>query len=358
MEKLDWIDALRGYAILGVIFVHSLIEDQTVYLSQFWAVGHKGVELFFIVSAFTLLLSFYRRKEEKLNSGNFFIRRFFRIAPMFYLALIYYLFQDRNLEYPASYFQNASAANITAHAFLITGFSPYWINSIVPGGWSVAAEVLFYLLCPLLFTQTTSLKKAFFYYFLALICGHASYYLFQLNPLIQDLYLWDLYLYYYLPSHLFIFLLGFIAYFTCQQSVRTASKYIMLLLVCCAGFYVIGYFIPFHNNKILNNNLFGIGCVIAINILARYKIPLVINSPIRFLGKISFSVYLSHFAALHLLNVFSLNYLGNSSTQSFFIRVGLVLIISVPVSFITYKLIEIPFQTVGRKIINKRTLKN
>jgi peptidoglycan/LPS O-acetylase OafA/YrhL len=356
MEKLDWIDALRGYAILGVIFVHSLLEDQTVFLAKFWSIGHKGVELFFIVSAFTLLLSFYRRKDEQLALGNFFIRRFFRIAPMFYLALVYYLFQDRNIDFPASYHQNASPANITAHALLLNGISPHWINSIVPGGWSVGAEVLFYMLCPFLFKKITSINRAMIFYFVALIVGQAIYYLLQLNPLISDLERWELFLYYFLPSHLYIFFLGFIAYYTCQQDAKTAGRYIIVLIASCALLYVINYFIPFHNNKLLNNNLFGICCVIAINVLSRYRIPWVVNPAIKFLGTISFSVYLSHFAALHLLNVFSLNYLVDNSTQNFLIRMILILAISMPISYLTYRFVEVPFQNIGRRIINKRSL--
>lgn len=89
-----YIDALRGIAILMVVAVHvsqsnSLkIDDLTRSILNN---GSKGVQLFFIVSAFTLFMSFNNRYDkESTPILNYSIRRFFRIAPMYYLALIFY----------------------------------------------------------------------------------------------------------------------------------------------------------------------------------------------------------------------------------------------------------------------------
>lgn len=355
MQKLDWVDALRGYAILGVLSVHSLLEDNSVFLAKFWALGHKGVQLFFIVSAFTLMLSYSRRKEEKLATDNFFIRRFLRIAPMFYVALVYYLIQDRNLAYPASYWQNASPSNIIAHIFMLNGTSPHWINSIVPGGWSVGVEVLFYLACPFLFARITDIKKAFIYYVATLILGQLLYWFLAANPLIADTEKWSLFLYYYLPSQLFVFMLGFIAFFTTQLQIKAAAKYIGTLLAISVAAYGAWYFMPNKDFKLLNNNLMAVSFVIVVNILARFKFNVIVNPVVKFIGKISFSLYLSHFAALHFLNVFALNNLTSNATQNFCIRFALVLSIATAISVLTYKFIEVPFQDIARNVIKRRT---
>ena len=51
-----YIDALRGWAILGVIIVHSSQNfELPSILSRLSAAGARGVQLFFVVSALTLL---------------------------------------------------------------------------------------------------------------------------------------------------------------------------------------------------------------------------------------------------------------------------------------------------------------
>jgi len=91
MNRLPFIDALRGLAIFGVFIVHSSqsIDGLPRWLSSLASQGARGVQLFFVISAFTLFLSLStRRKNEKRPTLNFFIRRFFRIAPLFYAALL------------------------------------------------------------------------------------------------------------------------------------------------------------------------------------------------------------------------------------------------------------------------------
>ena len=85
----DWIDSLRGYAILLVIAVHAtqvckLPEVVQTFLNQ----GARGVQLFFVVSAVTLMMSWRARQDGVLA---FYKRRFFRIAPMWWLAIIFWV---------------------------------------------------------------------------------------------------------------------------------------------------------------------------------------------------------------------------------------------------------------------------
>src|SRR5688500_15882045 len=98
LKKLDYIDALRGLAILAVVMVHASQYgsfDVHPILARIISEGGRGVQLFFLVSAFTLFLSYKNRSPlESHPTRNFFIRRFFRIAPMYYLGIVYYLIQN------------------------------------------------------------------------------------------------------------------------------------------------------------------------------------------------------------------------------------------------------------------------
>src|SRR5690606_37748745 len=92
-KKYAYIDALRGLAVLGVILVHcGQRADLLPWIRSITDQGARGVQLFFILSALTLFLSMeHRSSAGKIEKKEyFFIRRFFRIAPMFYVAAFFY----------------------------------------------------------------------------------------------------------------------------------------------------------------------------------------------------------------------------------------------------------------------------
>ena len=176
-SKLDYIDALRGYAILGVVAVHSLMGKSHVFGSSIIGLGAKGVQLFYLMSAFTLMLSFKNVIDKNKVTLNFFIRRFFRIAPMFYLAIIVWLYLTIDIVYASNDYRNVSMGSIISHFFLLHGLNPNWQDSLVPGGWSVAVESIFYMLCPFFFLKITTLKKASICFIVSLYIGSLLTYL-------------------------------------------------------------------------------------------------------------------------------------------------------------------------------------
>lgn len=156
---------MRGFAILAVILVHCGFAGPTNYfpntLKTIIINGDKGVQLFFIISAFTLFHSIdSRSKIENDTTIMFFVRRFFRIVPMFYLAIIYYVIQN---SIKVTFF------TLLPSVFFIQGLNPSWIVGIVPGSWTIAAEVLFYCLIPILFNRVRTLKQAIFLTIFSLI---------------------------------------------------------------------------------------------------------------------------------------------------------------------------------------------
>lgn len=194
--KLNWIDAIRGYAVLGVLCVHSLMGSKDVLLQNFWGLGAKGVQLFYMASAFTLFYSYYNRKDNEVHIiENFFTRRFFRIAPMFYLAIFYYLIQDWGVLYPEHDYRNITVLSIMSHFTFLHGLSPYWQDSVVPGGWSVGVEFIFYLLCPFLFIWIDNKYRATMLYILAIYIGFIVSLILKNNPLIHFTETWNGYIY-------------------------------------------------------------------------------------------------------------------------------------------------------------------
>ena len=125
----------RGIAILAVLSEHFLQSQQIEISNNNFIIFSFGVPLFFIISAISLTISFEERKESKLK---FYIRRFFRIAPMYYFAIVLYNYNNYNLE----------IFSILSNIFFIHGFYPLGNNNVVPGGWSIATEMTFYVIFP------------------------------------------------------------------------------------------------------------------------------------------------------------------------------------------------------------------
>ena len=152
--KYLYIDNIRGIAILMIILKHSAreIEGLSVPLEALSDYGQMGVQLFFIASAFTLCLSRERRINEKYAISNFYIRRFFRVAPLYYAAiLLYFCVATVTGQTDSGYGHPIYAPlNVLANLSFLHGFYQPANNNVVPGGWSIAAEVAFYSVFPLI----------------------------------------------------------------------------------------------------------------------------------------------------------------------------------------------------------------
>ncbi|WP_352946452.1 acyltransferase family protein [Mesorhizobium sp. M0859] len=74
--RLAYVDALRGFAILGVIIAHAGsiagLEGRIRMLSGF---AGMGVQLFFVISAFTIFLTFARASSSESRPVGNFLRR-------------------------------------------------------------------------------------------------------------------------------------------------------------------------------------------------------------------------------------------------------------------------------------------
>src|SRR5580704_4972438 len=149
-NKLLYVDTMRGWAILMVIACHQALPFKHLFLpvKLLASYGQTGVFLFFVASSFTLCNSAIERQNESNPTRNFFIRRFFRIAPVYYLGILLY----SGLKLPA---------NLLANIFLIHGLMPTAFTGDIPGGWSVGTECVFYAIFPFLFAAVINLHAKF-----------------------------------------------------------------------------------------------------------------------------------------------------------------------------------------------------
>ncbi len=297
-EKLEHIDTLRGFAVLQMMLVHT--AQSVLGLSPaIWSVlsyGKTSIQLFFIVSAFTISLSADKRGDEKNKTLKFFIRRFFRIAPLYYLAIVWYsLFRSALYSLSAGHLQaepHYTLTNILANVFFVNGFYPPANNNIVPGGWSIGTEMAFYLCFPLLFLfyQKLSEKSTLRFVILSAVTL-GIYFVFEkwmlatLGARIHD----KLFLYYNLLNQLPVFVLGIVTYFLYKkQAFAKIPMWAQVLIFILASWSTL--YMP---SFIYVSYTAGLSFMFLHNIVASVK---ALNPAfLRRIGQLSFSLFIWHF---------------------------------------------------------------
>jgi peptidoglycan/LPS O-acetylase OafA/YrhL len=359
MKKFDYIDATRGWAIIGVLLIHASTfgnsDNHPAWLSTLVRNGSSGVQLFYIASALTLFLSMASRKaNEKSPTINFFIRRVFRIAPLYALAVFFYLWlEGMGPRYFLGDAPGISFWNIVANLLMVHQLSPYWINSIVPGGWSIAVEMSFYLLVPLLFKIVTTPGRAIAFFVATLYFGQKINIYLSQNPLIEHKDLWGNYLFFYLPTQLPVFALGILLYFLVRAEPKQESGIVsvgvpaLLLFTIYVGWNGLGWY------------LLPTCFVAAVYAMSRWRLVLLNNRITRFYGTLSYGLYICHWGVLTGMKKAGLTDFVSPTTPSmaalnYGLRMALLLVIGGLVSYALHRLIELPFQDMGKRLIGRR----
>jgi len=87
-KKLNVLEAVRGGAALYVFLVHFMFMyfiDRTSLFSILFSFGQEAVILFFLMSGFVIQYSYIKNKS---NFKTYFKKRFFRIYPLFLIAIL------------------------------------------------------------------------------------------------------------------------------------------------------------------------------------------------------------------------------------------------------------------------------
>jgi peptidoglycan/LPS O-acetylase OafA/YrhL len=351
LRKLPFLDSLRGWAILLVLLVHSggtaELFGRKLELANF---GQRGVQLFYQVSAFSLLYSHYRRKETAFRA--FFLRRFFRIAPLFYLSIA--------ANYVASVLvaKNAPLSPISyaSGVLFLFGFHPSTINAVAPAGWSVAVEATFYAVFPVLAALITDLGKALALGALgALACLLICYRMPLLSGLPSEYvqFLW-------FPAEFPVFCFGFVAFFACRQLVpdqpAQSGQIASLCLLALAACTIYASFPP-NNYRLYASSLSFTLLIVA---LALQPWRIFVNPPLALIGRLSFSIYLVHPYLSEAAGA-ALNWAEKKMGRELYgswgglaIAFAVFLGGSLIISALTYNLVELPAIEWGRKIIENR----
>jgi len=96
-RRVPELDGLRGFAILIVVLVHYGYYEGTagppllVHMRNVFGLGWTGVDLFFVLSGFLIGGILLDAKSSTSYFKTFYVRRFYRIIPIYYLWILSFL---------------------------------------------------------------------------------------------------------------------------------------------------------------------------------------------------------------------------------------------------------------------------
>lgn len=357
-DRFLWLDTLRGWAVFGVLLVHigqSLHSYGSTALSIVTDAGKFGVQLFFVISAYTICLTYKQHLEcygpSFRSRLGWYCKRFFRIAPLYYLAAIFYSI-ERFLIYSATGHQYGGMPwpfdSYLLHFVFLHTWSPSAFNSVVPGGWSIGVEAFFYLLAPSILLLID--KRRYF----ALVGMSLGFLCISQLALVSNLLDKD-FLWHWFPTQFPVFAIGIIFFGLSQSNdmLQGGGNFLsryqwllfgMVVLIGCMTIYFEG------EGPLWSPTLMGVVFVVVMNIKKGVDTVSWFDVNISRLGKLSYSIYLTHFAALDIVRFFLKKYHPNIPLLLLMIVVtAFVLFASTISSIFLKRYIEDPMIRVGHR---------
>jgi peptidoglycan/LPS O-acetylase OafA/YrhL len=364
-SRVEYLDSLRGLASISVILSHFVlayrldVHFKAIFYSplHLFFDGFAAVTFFFVLSGYVLTLSLDRK--DKIIIGDFYIRRIFRIMPAYIVTLIISLICY-------SFYKVIHTTPDSSQWINDFWGRPQDINSVLrqlvflraPGhgelvcqNWTLSEEMRFSFLIPFLYLIAKKFNTLLFFIFniVLAVFFNASVFIFHFSL--------GIYLALNQDKILMVF-----------KSLK--AKYTILLLFFTILLYTYRYTIPmyyyYHYRSVnfLNNDdmiwvFAGLGSfLILLYCFVSKKIQAALNhSVFRFIGKLSYSIYLLHILVLiFLVPMFILQLNNWGLTNRFLIwplALGALLGTTFLMAYILTTFIEIPFVKLGSRMIKK-----
>jgi len=179
-QRLIELDGLRGFALVMILVFHSVSQEGEypagsflAYLQRSVAMGWSALDLFFVLSGFLIGGILMDSRESPSYFKTFYIRRFYRIVPVYYVWVSLYILLiglagEVVTRYSNSGVRPPLTPAITSYFLFLQnsftiplfGFSGAWFGHL----WSLAVEEQFYLVTPLVvrLTRPKNLKWILF----------------------------------------------------------------------------------------------------------------------------------------------------------------------------------------------------
>jgi len=366
--RVDAIEGLRGYLALWVVVCHvfyvtGITGDSLSGLPKLLRQGDLAVDLFIIVSGFVIFMCL---DTQVASYRQFVIQRFWRLFPLFIVlfavAIPLSSLEMSNMELAPQFHPPAEFAtttvmhqgwwdhfewNVVLHVLMLNGLVPDRVMPGAPGAflvpaWSVSLEWQFYLVAPLAYAMAMGARR---WQRIALLTFCAASFLaarYALPPVDFGAAL---------PFHVEYFALGAASYvlyrrrsMIVQRDVWLAGALVLSMLVLSMyklswGLIPIALWIAFLGVLLEPSGSWS----------SRLATPWFTNPVSRHLGKISYSVYLSHYLLIFVLQRALLVGLPQLDRAAhFWVLLAATFAATIALSTLLYRFIEAPGIRAGR----------
>ncbi len=328
---VESVHLFRGIAALMVVVDHLFGWFPLPLLDPVIAVigghGKLGVAVFFVISGFVLPLSLgplYRLE----NVPRFLLRRAVRIEPVFLVSLIFacVLFGVKTRLASNGVPWVPDFGQLAAHLFYLIPFTEHeWLNAVY---WTLAVEFQYYLVIGLSFPLILAFGKK------------SPRFAALLTPILFSLLVFpavslpQVELLKYSPY----FALGLLGYFLHQKQISLGAALIVGALCLVPGFVTE---LQTHHLLVAYASLFLMVC---------WRAP---RLRMRWLGTISYSLYIIHYPIVDFVNQAARGKLTGDLAWLLYAVPVLNLVLSFAAAWLLYRLVEKPSQSLSRKFRRK-----
>lgn len=327
--RLDFLDAVRGFASLLVVVHHtleSLSSDYTKWSHNHVDLGRVGITAFFLVSGYVVGLTL-----SKQTPRTFVVRRFWRLYPIYWLSTLVWV----AVWYATGHSVNWDLGVLTvgANVLMVQGF--VGLYSILGPAWTLGVEIAFYGQSVL-----AKIARVFRWYAWAGMLWLAIFAVLALSNLFRHTTYSAV-----IPLMMFTASLGLSVYRWDQHRERavfvlagSAIVLVPLLGVALgetAGRPGVWPPIGFDASYLVGLALFALLYILRTKAAARW---------ILWLGAISYSLYLIHVSVIQLVGTTPLWKVGGVTA------VIAVMIVSIAAASLLHKFVEKPSTEVGRRL--------
>ena len=352
--KRPGLHALRGIAALMIVVFHVAgipkleLPPSLQFINSYFGLG---VIFFFVLSSFSLLLSTATRTIEKNWLAGYFLRRYFRIAPLYYLmVLVFFIFNYFEWQYICS------LSEIIINLSFLFNLFPGKHEGVVWASWIISVQFLFYAVFPIILVFVRSLKQGLVAYFALLAISVGSHVLAQKSGIEGT------WLYMNMLNHIGVFAAGVPAFFIYKKIEKSPKKIIAAKLMMGAS--VLIWLLMISGWFDFAANLWICTSALAFSFLligqAVSPLPILTSPQFVWLGKLSFSLYLCHPLLIYFLRpiyswIYSLE--GLSLFWAFIFCCFCTLACLIPIAYAAFVLIEKNGIRLGRHIIDQMNLR-